>query len=226
MLLLVLVISLSSFVMGARDDTSFYLVTEPSDSFVVRGGSVSLSCDVSSDTDHTVYEWRLHSGYYDDGVLLEESGGVLEYRPSDMDQHVYVSCTADVLGSRINSRYALVRISTMGTQLTELPADVTVPSGRDHVRLACGAPEGVPKPYITWQRDGAEYDEANSFVDPLGGLNIINVAAADAGVYTCTANSFADHAPITSPPAVLTVEGVEAITNIPTAYDVSFAEAR
>jgi len=227
MFFLVLIFSLLADVRPDSRSTSFYFTAEPENDWVKAGGSISLSCDVSSDVD-TVYEWRLHTDFYDtESLLLPETSSVLEYGPWSLDMSgLYVSCTADVLGTKVNSRYALIRVTTMEAELTELPVDTTAAAGQDWVRLACGAPAGEPAPYITWQKDSVDYDEANSFVDPLGGLNIINVEASDAGSYTCTANSFEDHAPIVSPPAILTIEGAVSTVDLPTSMDVSFAAAR
>ena len=67
----------------------------------------------------------------------------------------------------------------------EEPVDVTVAAGQDHVRLNCIPPVGYPSPYVTWQKDGVEVDLANTYVDPLGGLNILNVDESFAGKKGC-----------------------------------------
>ena len=159
--------------------------------------------------------------------MLEWSEDVLVLESADQDiDNKYITCSADVFGTQLISRYALVRVSYLGEEFKVEPSDTTVEAGSEHVRLECVPPEGNPAPYVTWEKDGVEVDEENTYVDPLGGLNILNVEQSAEGSYTCVANSFQNHAPVTSRAAVLTVSGTTSQDPLPVTYDLSFAYSR
>jgi len=228
MLALVLIL-LSGFGARANDEGSvaFYFKSEPADTWVALGGTLTLSCSTSTMVEKA-WSWTLHSSTADDtGTLLEGSGDTLEYGPADMDlNNKFITCSADVFGTQLISRYALIRVSFLEEEFELEPSDVTAEAGSEHVTLDCMPPNGNPPPYVTWQKDGEDVDQANTFVDPLGGLNILNVDESAAGSYICVANSFQGHDPVTSRAGVLTVEGSVTHDLLPVTYDVSFARSR
>ena len=173
--------------------------------------------------------WTLYSSTSDDvGSVLEGSSDTLVLGPASKEDHDdhFVTCAADVFGTRLISRYALIRIKFLEKEFLLEPSDVSVAAGSDHVRLDCVAPLGNPLPYITWTQDGALVDSSNTFVDPLGGLNILNTKVSHSGVYICIANSFQLDDKVTSRPATLTVSGTTSQVALAVTHDVSFAKAR
>ncbi|XP_063691660.1 hemicentin-2-like isoform X2 [Bolinopsis microptera] len=228
MLVLVLIL-LTGLRVEAEDGGSvaFYFKSEPADSWVALGGALTLSCGTSTTVEKT-WTWTLYSSTsHDTGTVLEGSGDTLEYGPADMElDNTFVTCSADVFGTQLISRYALIRVSFLETEFQEEPSDLTAQASSDHIRLDCSPPKGSPSPYITWQKDGEDMDLGNTYVDPLGGLNILNVDESFGGSYTCVANSHQGHEPVTSRAGVLTIEGTATTSLLPVTYDLSFAKSR
>ena len=188
---------------------------------------MTISCSTSTAVEKT-WVWRLHSDIYDDvGMVLEGSSDTLVLGPATKEvDNTFVSCAADVFGTKLLSRYALVRVSHLEAEFLLEPTDITVQAGSDHVRLDCIPPRGNPEPYVTWTKNGDVVDAAHTFVDPLGGLNILNAKANDAGVYTCVANSLESDITATSRSATVFVTGSTSQVPLAVTYDVSFAKAR
>ena len=69
----------------------------------------------------------------------------------------------------------------------EPPASLTTREG-NNASLPCSA-NGIPKPTITWYKNGEALDSANYDADS-GMLTLNNIQFADRGVYKCEARNF------------------------------------
>lgn len=111
--------------------------------------------------------------------------------------------------------YLLLHFSVIRKHFTENPYSRSVELERQ-VELRCLAPEGIPPPDVTWQKNGVPVEPkregSNLIVSSEGHLLVVQARLADMGNYTCVSENVAGKR--VSDTAILTVLGTYLLTLI------------
>ncbi|XP_066052789.1 neogenin isoform X7 [Chamaea fasciata] len=169
--------------------------SQPEPTSVARGGSAVLGCEVSAELAPLLRWERDRQALAPDPRLLQLPGGALLLtNASDGDAGLY-RCALDTGGAPKYSDEAELKVlpdaeEPQSLALLKPPSSLTRLPGQSAV-FPCVA-EGFPPPQIRWTRNEEELptDGSGRFqLLPGGVLEIRDVAEADAGTFTCIAES-------------------------------------
>ncbi|RWS04160.1 leucine-rich repeats and immunoglobulin-like domains protein 3 [Dinothrombium tinctorium] len=177
-----------------------YVTEEPLTQIALKGSNTTLTCKASSSSPMH-FEWRKNN------VLLEGKSintfahtwneSVLEYTSvlhlidtQYEDEGKYQCIISNQYGTAYSQK-ARITVNVLPS-FTKRPADVVVKVGST-AKLECAA-KGHPVPEIAWQKDGGidfpAARERRMHVMPSDDVFfIVEAKAADAGVYSCTAQN-------------------------------------
>ncbi|XP_040390428.1 roundabout homolog 4 isoform X5 [Cygnus olor] len=160
---------------------------QPGDLVATAGQVLELDCVPPAGHPEPRVTWRK------DGVTLRPTGGrhqvtrgklrVAQVRRTDAG--VYVCVAANAAGER-HSRGAHVTVLEKPA-IVRRPSDAVVVAGGT-VELGCSA-QGDPVPRVQWHKESGDLPWGRHEVDQEHTLRLYAVTAADAGTYTCTAQS-------------------------------------
>lgn len=169
--------------------------SQPEPSSVRRGGSAVLGCEVTAELAPLLRWERDRQALAPDGRVLQlPSGALLITNASDTDAGLY-RCALDGGGTPKYSDEAELKVlpdaeEPQSLALLKPPSSLTRLPGQSAVFPCVAA--GVPPPLIRWTRNEEELptDGSGRFQLLAGGvLEIRDVAEADAGTFTCIAES-------------------------------------
>ncbi|XP_035411734.1 roundabout homolog 4 isoform X2 [Cygnus atratus] len=160
---------------------------QPGDLVATAGQVLELDCVPPAGHPEPRVTWRK------DGLTLRPAGGrhqvtrgklrVAQVRRTDAG--VYVCVAANAAGER-HSRGAHVTVLEKPA-IVQRPSDAVVVAGGT-VELGCSA-QGDPVPRVQWHKESGDLPWGRHEVDQEHTLRLYAVTAADAGTYTCTAQS-------------------------------------
>ncbi|XP_045167054.2 leucine-rich repeats and immunoglobulin-like domains protein 2 [Mercenaria mercenaria] len=176
----------------------------PKTQVVLKGDNITLNCSAASTEAQgspTHFQWRK-----DDFVLSDvktedyavRSGNLTHYtsklhisNAQDVDAGKYHCVISNDYGSAYSKR-ANINVYVF-PKFTKRPQNVTA-KARTEATLVCAA-EGQPKPTITWQKDGgfdhfpAAQERRMHVIPEDDHFYIVDVKAADEGIYSCIAKN-------------------------------------
>lgn len=180
------------------------IVEEPTSQMAIKGNNATLTCTATSTADTPLYFTWKH-----ENIELRNA----EVQTISIPSESGITNTSSLLhlinvSNAMAGRYQCMVTNTFGTtysskakisvliypSFSKIPHDIRVTAGST-ARLECSA-EGHPSPQIAWQKDGGnDFPAARERrmhmmpTDPV--LFIVNVQAADSGIYSCTAQNLA-----------------------------------
>ncbi|OPJ70008.1 hypothetical protein AV530_019268 [Patagioenas fasciata monilis] len=167
--------------------------SQPESSSVYRGNSAILNCEVNVDLAPFVrWEQDRQPVFLDDRVFKLPSGALIISNATDTDGGLY-RCIIESGGTPKYSDEAELKILPdpevpQKLRFAKQPSSLTRVTGQSAV-FPCVA-VGFPTPYIRWTRNEEELITEGSerlVLLPGGSLEIGDIAAEDAGTYTCLA---------------------------------------
>ncbi|KAH3881286.1 hypothetical protein DPMN_005211, partial [Dreissena polymorpha] len=180
------------------------IVLNPRSQNILKGDNVTLNCTAASTESKgspTQFQWKK------DNVILtnvktedtaQRSGNLTHYvsrlhilDARDTDAARYQCVISNEYGSAYSKR-ANINVYVF-PRFTKRPVNVTA-KAQTEATLVCAA-EGEPKPLITWQKDGgfdhfpAAQERRMHVIPEDDHFFIMNVKAADEGIYSCIAKN-------------------------------------
>ncbi|XP_077463990.1 hemicentin-1 [Stigmatopora argus] len=150
---------------------------------VIEGKDAILPCDVHS-VPPPSFSWaketRLISPYSPRHDQLP-SGSLKIFESKVSDNGLYVCIASNIAGNLTQS----IELTVLVPPRIQVGPKVLKVQVGDPVELLCIA-QGVPKPTLSWMKDGKRYP-----VSPAGSLVLGPVGLEDEGTYTCTAGNIA-----------------------------------
>ncbi|XP_065163620.1 netrin receptor UNC5B isoform X2 [Atheta coriaria] len=189
-------------------------LAEPKDAYIVKNRPATLHC-------RTAHVLRVH--FKCNGVksldtktidfvepmrgvrIIEAEANVTRDMVEEFFGKEKFKCECHAWSGRgeIKSSAATVEVAYLKKQFEENPNSVKVEHG-NQLELRCAAPQGLPKPSISWLRGGQPLQTDTSvIVTTEGNLLISQARTQDTGNYTCVAENIA--AKRTAPSAMITV---------------------
>ncbi|NWQ78420.1 NEO1 protein, partial [Columbina picui] len=169
--------------------------SQPESSSVYKGNSAILNCEVNGDLAPFVrWEQDRQPVFLDDRVWKLPSGALIISNATDTDGGLY-RCIIESGGTPKYSDEAELKILPdpevpQKLRFAKQPASLTRVTGQSAV-FPC-VPVGFPTPSVRWTRNEEELLTEGSerlVLLPGGSLQIGDIAAEDAGTYTCLAES-------------------------------------
>ncbi|XP_066997340.2 leucine-rich repeats and immunoglobulin-like domains protein 3 isoform X2 [Anabrus simplex] len=181
-----------------------HLIEHPKTGIALKGDNITLHCKASSSSSLPMtFLWKKDNLYLksanvrqfvrsSDGKGTEQSSELILANITQSDAGKYQCVVSNHFGTAYSSRSKLSVL--IYPTFAKIPVNVTVKSGST-ARLECAA-SGSPHPQIAWQKDGGNdfpaARERRMHVMPTDDVFfIINIKAADMGVYSCTAQNLA-----------------------------------
>ncbi|NXD12855.1 NEO1 protein, partial [Nothocercus nigrocapillus] len=170
-------------------------ISQPESSAAYRGSSAILSCEVNADLAPFVrWEQDRQPVFLDDRVFKLPSGALIVSNATDEDAGLY-RCLIDSGGTPKYSEEAELKIlpdpeAPQTLTFLRQPSSLTRVAGQSAV-FPCVA-VGFPTPSIRWTRNEEELvpEGSGRFLLLAGGsLEVRELAEADAGTYSCIADS-------------------------------------
>lgn len=101
-------------------------------------------------------------------------------------------CTAANRYGATRSRNATLTVATLATDFQSVAEPEVKARVGDTVSLTCRPPRGIPRPEVTWLRDGRQVSDSRRVtVTAEGDLVISQAVEKDAAVYVCRARNVA-----------------------------------
>ncbi|VDP91779.1 unnamed protein product, partial [Echinostoma caproni] len=184
--------------------------TSPEDTFLPHDQQLTLKCYA------TGYPAPSITWYKDDkpgtSNRITNHGELIILRFGTSDEGVYY-CNASNIHGWAKSASATVRSAFFDSSAAQGPDNKAVNVG-DTVVLECVPPNGLPKPSVSWTRDGSVLTESHRIqIIEHSNLKIHPVKQSDAGSYQCRAENFAGR--WESSPSTLTVQRKPRFTSAP-----------
>ncbi|XP_012286670.1 peroxidasin [Orussus abietinus] len=155
---------------------------------VQSGEDVTLICTAEGLPPPRLSWWRNGERVQQGGrIFLEDAGTTLKILAAKESDSARYVCQAKSDDGFVEAS-ADLRILNQGTsspRLTYEPQDMEVEPGAS-VEVPCRA-EGLPKPSISWKKDGTAVSGNRFKVTRGGSLFLLNLSAADSGRYECSA---------------------------------------
>ncbi|XP_055334826.1 protein sax-3-like [Paramacrobiotus metropolitanus] len=149
-------------------------------------------------------------------ITQHSNGGALHFsrvihnKKGKSDSGVYFCLARNKFGEA-RSNNASLQVAFLRDEFRRSPNSSVRVAAADNALLECQPPRGIPKPKITWKRDGVELKLTGRFVlMDDGNLLITGTKLSDTGSYTCLAENVAGSRE--SPPSALVVFSRPVIT--------------
>ncbi|XP_059193550.1 hemicentin-1 [Centropristis striata] len=159
---------------------------------VIEGHMVSLLCDVQAYPPPEITWTRdgqiLH---FSTGIHILPGGQMLQLPRARLEDAGQYVCTATNSAGQ-DQKSILLSVYVLPTLKPRLDAesDLVTPQVGSSVTLRCEA-HGVPKPEVTWYKNGLQLAAGNGLKMEPQQLEIIGVQMADGGTYTCKVSNVA-----------------------------------
>lgn len=189
----------------AGDPSTFALpvfLSEPADTYVVKGRAAALQCRVAHALSvHVQCNDEVQEAATEREEVVDPESG-LRYTEARLrvtrDQveeffgDYHCACVAYSGKGRTSSRLARVAIAFLKKEFEVPPYSEQGQVGRQ-VELRCHAPRGKPEPRLSWTKDGRRVaeDEDGIIVTTEGHLIIVSARLRDSGNFTCVAENLA-----------------------------------
>ncbi|KAL4226043.1 otolith morphogenesis [Mactra antiquata] len=176
----------------------------PKSQIVIKGENITLNCSAASTEAQgspTNFQWKKDDFALTDAETEDyaiRNNNVTHYTSSlhitnaqDEDAGKYQCVISNEYGSAYSKR-AMINVYVY-PKFTKVPQNVTAKANSE-ATLVCAA-EGQPKPTISWQKDGgfdhfpAAQERRMHVIPEDDHFYIVNVKAADEGIYSCIAKS-------------------------------------
>lgn len=201
------------------DSTAPLFLEEPEDAYVVKSKAGTLSCRAA----HALQLYFVCNGeavrtkHHSAHEFVDPMTGIrqlevkIDISRNDVEEYFGLDgygceCIAWSSFGQVKSRRAKVIVAFIRKHFTENPYSRSVELERQ-VELRCLAPEGIPPPDVTWQKNGVQVEPkregSNLIVSSEGHLLVVQARLADMGNYTCVSENVAGKR--ISDTAVLTV---------------------
>ncbi|KAL3885049.1 hypothetical protein ACJMK2_025148 [Sinanodonta woodiana] len=172
--------------------TNFTFILEPVSVIVFKAEAVRLDCQTSKSRNRNPSIKWIHNGNYIVGDIrryqLNNGSLYISEVDKNTDAGLYqCAVTEEGLGTLL-SRKATLEVAYLKKSFSLEPRDLSIYL-QDTAMFQCDI-EGIPRPNITWFKDGAlVVDRTSKFrTYPEGVLEIADVAFGDFGLYYCEAD--------------------------------------
>ncbi|XP_078083679.1 hemicentin-1-like [Mustelus asterias] len=196
-----------------QDPPRFENPRDTEEVMVLRGASVSFTCDVGGLPPPT-FSWLKDGELLVPNDLMPESSGMRLQLPSvSIDDAGWYSCLAANEAGKASRHFNLIVMEPPQISDSEMPQEVSVLLSSP-LELVCAA-VGVPLPEVSWVKDGVPLGSVLSDGEVL---RIESVQVEDAGLYTCLATNPAGEdqlqflVTINVPPHIVGSSDVEVVT--------------